>query len=136
MRHSSLPPSLPPSLQNEAFAEQLRERDRYYRERGWDRDFFLVPNPTWLDERFPELAPRVRRPCVAIVSTDEVWITFMKLRLDRVARVELTGAEQKEALASNDPTLPDYEGNAEDLARKVPYARYATGWWKKFYPEW
>jgi len=119
--------------QNEAFAEQLRERSRYYQERGWERDFFIVPNPTFLAEQFPDLAKRVRQPSVAVVSSDPIWINFMKLRLDRVAKVEI-GDDKAKALASNDESLPDYDGNAEDMKRNVPYGRYRAGWWKSFYP--
>ncbi len=62
-------------VQNEAFAEQLRERVRLFGEKGRARDFFLVCEPQWLDARFPDEATRVRRPCVALVSTDKIWIT-------------------------------------------------------------
>ena len=61
-------------VQNEAFAEQLRERTRFFKEKGKKLDFFLVANPAWLDEDFPEESSKVRRPCVALVSTDEIWI--------------------------------------------------------------
>ncbi|KAG2333358.1 hypothetical protein Bca52824_004538 [Brassica carinata] len=33
--------------------------------------------------KFPKLTQRLRRPAVALVSTNGPWITFMKLRLDR-----------------------------------------------------
>ena len=62
-------------VQNEALAEQLRERKRLFGEQDRKLDFFLVSEPTWLDERYPEEAKRVRRPCVALVSTDRIWIT-------------------------------------------------------------
>jgi acyl-CoA thioesterase len=38
-------------------------------------DFFLVSEPVWLDERFSSAARQVRRPCAALVSTDQMWIT-------------------------------------------------------------
>ena len=62
-------------VQNEAFAEQLRERVRLFGEQSRKQDFFLVSEPTWLDAQFPQEAKRVGRPCVALVSTDKVWIT-------------------------------------------------------------
>lgn len=61
-------------VQNESVAEQLRERVRYFKEKGRPVDFYLVPNPTWLDARYPEQGKLVRRPCVALVSTDKQWI--------------------------------------------------------------
>ena len=62
-------------VQNEAFAEQLRERVRLFGEKNRKLDFFLVSEPTWLDTMFPQEAKRVGRPCVALVSTDKIWIT-------------------------------------------------------------
>ena len=62
-------------VQNEALAEQLRERRRLFGEQGRKLDFFLVSEPAWLDAKFPAEAQRVRRPCVALVSTDKIWIT-------------------------------------------------------------
>ncbi len=38
-------------------------------------DFFIVHEPEWLDEKFSSLAKQVRRPCAALVSTDQMWIT-------------------------------------------------------------
>ena len=62
------------NVQNEAFAEQLRERRRLFAEKEQPLDFWLVSEPAWLDELFPEQAKKVRRPCVALVSTDKIWM--------------------------------------------------------------
>ena len=62
-------------VQNEAFAEQLRERRRLLLERDTDVNFFLVSEPASLDELFADQAKQVRRPCVALISTDKQWIT-------------------------------------------------------------
>lgn len=40
-----------------------------------DIDFYLVPEPKWLDAKYPKEAKMVKRPCVALVSSDEYWIT-------------------------------------------------------------
>lgn len=48
---------------------------RYFKEQERPRDFYLVPNPTWLDAKFPGQAKQVKRPCMALVSTDKQWIT-------------------------------------------------------------
>ena len=62
-------------VQNESFAEQLRERRRLFQEQNKEMDFFLVPDPKWLDTNFAAEGKRVRRPCVALVSPDKIWIT-------------------------------------------------------------
>jgi len=120
-------------VQNESMAEQLRERVRFFRETGRDVDFYLVPNPTWLDTTFAAQGKQVARPCVALVSTDAAWITFMKLRLDRVLKVNLAGIPEAEVLKSSGP-IPAF---AKPLADKwtAPYSRYAAGWWEVFYPK-
>lgn len=62
-------------VQNEALAEQLRELKRYYEENGRPLDFFFVSEPAWL-AKYQE-AVSVKRPCVALVSTDKQWITYV-----------------------------------------------------------
>lgn len=62
-------------VQNESFAEQLREKTRHYKDTDQELDFFLVCEPEWLDKQHPEEAKKVGRPCVALIGTD---YTFMK----------------------------------------------------------
>lgn len=62
-------------VQNESLAEQLRERVRFYKEQGMEQDFFFVPDPVWLEQQLGDKAKQVKRPCVALVSTDKSWIT-------------------------------------------------------------
>lgn len=62
-------------VQNESFAEQLRERRRMFGEKNMPIDFFLVPEPEWLDRNFPAEGRRVGRPSLALVSPDKTWIT-------------------------------------------------------------
>ena len=62
-------------VQNESVAEQLRERVRFFKETNREIDFFIVPEPVWLDKKFPQLAKQVKRPCVALVSSDKIWLT-------------------------------------------------------------
>ncbi len=71
----------------EPLDEVLRERVRNYGEKGKEIDFWLVRRPAFLDS--PELAAvaaAVPRPAAAVISTDEKFITFLKLRLEFVAR--------------------------------------------------
>ncbi|PNH09628.1 hypothetical protein TSOC_003718 [Tetrabaena socialis] len=118
--------------QNESVAEQLRERVRFFKEQNRETDFFIVPEPVWLDKKYPELAKQVKRPCVALISTDKLWITFMKLRLDRVLRIDLpTEMSDAEVLAVGG-TVPDFQAEGKWTA---PYARYTPGWWNVFLPK-
>ncbi|GLC39357.1 hypothetical protein PLESTM_000887200 [Pleodorina starrii] len=117
--------------QNESVAEQLRERVRFFKEQNRETDFFIVPEPVWLDKKFPELAKQVKRPCVALISTDKAWITFMKLRLDRVLRIDLKDMPDSEVLAVGGE-VPEFKQEGKWTA---PYARYTPGWWNVFVPK-
>jgi hypothetical protein len=73
--------------EEEPLEEVLRERTRHYQEAGKPIDFWLVRRPAFLESA--ELKPQfeaVPRPAAAVVSTDETFITFMKLRLEFVLR--------------------------------------------------
>lgn len=73
-------------LEEEPLEEVLRERVRNYAEKDKTIDFWLLERPAFLET--PELAAAVAavpRPAAAVVSTDEKFITFMKLRLEFVA---------------------------------------------------
>ena len=80
-------------VQNESFAEQLREKRRLYSEQGKEIDFFLVPEPAWLDESKVQGASRVRRPSLAIVSQDKQWITCAVLDQADMHVLDLQAAE-------------------------------------------
>ncbi|MGJ3246884.1 MAG: MgPME-cyclase complex family protein [Elainellaceae cyanobacterium] len=69
----------------EPLEEVLQERTRNYAERGKQLDFWLVPQPAFLES--PELAPvkaKCPQPAAAVISTDETFITWLKLRLEFV----------------------------------------------------
>ena len=89
--------------EEEPLEEVLRERVRHYGEQGKAIDFWLVKRPAFLET--PELATisgSVPRPAAAVVSTDATFITFLKLRLEFVARgsFEAPSATIPDALAS------------------------------------
>ncbi|TQE04622.1 hypothetical protein C1H46_009815 [Malus baccata] len=113
----------------EHFQEQLCERLRYYGEKSKEQDFWLVIEPKFLD-KFPNITKRLGRPAVALVSTNGPWITFMKLRLDRVLAESFEAESLKEALASN-PTTIEFEKPQKWVA---PYSKYESGWWGPFLP--
>ncbi|CAL6375308.1 unnamed protein product [Bathycoccus prasinos] len=117
---------------NEHFPEILRERRRFYRETEKLQDFWIVPNPTFLDA-MPEIKKKIRQPCVAVMTTDEVWNTFIKLRMDRVYKgsVEGTGAE---LLKSNELIAADAFPLVDPAKWTAPYNKYSPGWWEVFYP--
>jgi hypothetical protein len=115
--------------------EVIREKRRFMSEKGMERDFWMVPNPEFLDSN-PEIDNRVRKPCCALVSTDERWITFMKLRYDKVLMGSFTGStDVKEALKTKggDPVaaVPEFKLPAQWDAT-VPYPKYAEDWYKPF----
>lgn len=73
--------------EEEPLEEVLRERTRHYQETGKTIDFWLVQRPAFLDSQtLAPVAASVPRPAAAVVSTDETFITFMKLRLEFVLR--------------------------------------------------
>ncbi|RDX75682.1 putative protein ycf54 [Mucuna pruriens] len=115
--------------EEEHFQEQLFERLRLFGERNKEQDFWLVIEPKFLD-KFPEITKRLRRPAVALVSTNGPWITFMKLRLDRVLSESFEAESLEEALAYN-PTDLEFEKPEKWVA---PYPKYESGWWKPFLP--
>ncbi|KAJ9145787.1 hypothetical protein P3X46_028126 [Hevea brasiliensis] len=115
--------------EEEHFKELLFERLRNYGERNKELDFWLVIEPKFLD-KFPNINKRLKRPAVALVSTNGPWITFMKLRLDRVLSDSYEADTLEEALASN-PTTLEFEKPEKWVA---PYPKYEYGWWEPFLP--
>ena len=84
----------------EPLDEVLRERVANYGEKGKEIDFWLVRRPAFLES--PEVAAvagSVPRPAAAVISTDEKFITFLKLRLEFVAR----GTFEAPSAAISDP---------------------------------
>ncbi|MFO7628175.1 MAG: DUF2488 family protein [Prochlorococcaceae cyanobacterium] len=86
--------------EEEPLEEVLRERLRNYGETGKAIDFWLVRRPAFLEA--PELAAaasNVPRPAAAVVSSDDTFITFLKLRLEFV----ITGSFEAPSAAISDP---------------------------------
>ncbi len=89
-------------LEEEPFDEVLKERTRNYHEREKEIDFWLVKQPAFLAA--PELANvKANAPppeaCVAIISTNPQFISWLKLRLEFV----LTGEFQAPSDSIPDP---------------------------------
>ncbi|KAK9057500.1 hypothetical protein SSX86_022336 [Deinandra increscens subsp. villosa] len=113
--------------EEEHFQEQLFERARLFKERNMEQDFWLVIEPKFLD-KFPSITSRLKRPAVALVSTNGTWIKFMKLRLDRVLLESFEAESVEEALACN-PANIEFEKPDKWVA---PYPKYEYGWWEAF----
>ncbi|KGF73755.1 hypothetical protein DO97_10015 [Neosynechococcus sphagnicola sy1] len=72
-------------LEEEPLAEVLKERRRNYQEREKALDFWLVKQPAFLAA--PEMASvqaQCPQPCAAVISTDQQFIIWLKLRLEFV----------------------------------------------------
>eukprot|EP01018_Ginkgo_biloba_P000594 Gb_09919 [translate_table: standard] len=75
--------------EEEHFQELLCERLRNYGERNREQDFWLVIEPKFLD-KFPHVTKRLRRPAVALVSTNGTWIRCLEVvgtKLPRAADI-------------------------------------------------
>lgn len=76
-------------LEEEPLAEVLKERRRYYQEQEKEIDFWLVKQPAFLEAPALEaVKASCPQPAAAVVSTDKVFITWLKLRLEYVATGE------------------------------------------------
>jgi len=76
-------------LEEEPFAEVLEERYRQYQSQEKEPDFWLIKQPAFLDA--PELAEvkaKCPQPAAAVVSTNQTFVTWLKLRLEYVAKGE------------------------------------------------
>jgi hypothetical protein len=72
-------------LEEEPFAEVLKERTRNYHEREKEIDFWLVEQPAFLEApEFSEFKAKCPQPAVAVISTDPKFITWLRLRLEYV----------------------------------------------------
>jgi hypothetical protein len=115
--------------EEEHFQEVLRERLRHFKEMNREQDFWLLFEPSFLEE-FPDITSRLSRPAVALMSTDAQWITFMKLRLDRVLKGSFEAATFTEA-AESKPFDISFDKPQE---WRAPYQKYEEGWWTPFIP--
>mmetsp|Transcript_22356 Transcript_22356/g.26921 ORF Transcript_22356/g.26921 Transcript_22356/m.26921 type:complete len:228 (-) Transcript_22356:670-1353(-) len=115
--------------EEEHMAEVLRERRRHFTEKDRPMDFFVVPEPAWIEDLPDSVKARLGRPAAAIVSTDLPWITFMKIRLDKVYAAECDSTlEQMTASAAD---VPEEFKEDKDWSA-VPYSKYRSGWWNMF----
>ncbi|AKG19921.1 MgPME-cyclase complex family protein [Calothrix sp. 336/3] len=90
-------------LEEEPLEEVLKERTRYYHEQEKTIDFWLVKQPAFLEApEMKAIKDKCPQPSVAIVSTNEQFIVWLKLRLEYVITGEFSApsAEIPDAIAS------------------------------------
>jgi hypothetical protein len=81
-------------LDEEPLDEVLRERTRDYQEKGQAIDFWLIRQPAFLEApEFAAIKAKVPQPAAAIVSTNQQFITWLKLRLEYVIVGDLQPSE-------------------------------------------
>lgn len=70
-------------LDEEPIEEVLKERTRYYQEQEKEIDFWLVRQPAFLEApEMAEVKAKCPQPAAAIISTNQSFITWLKLRLE------------------------------------------------------
>lgn len=87
-------------LEEEPLQEVIEERIRNYHEREKVIDFWMIDQPAFLEA--PELAAvkaQCPQPSAAMVSTDPVFITWFKLRVEHV----ITGEFEAPSTTIADP---------------------------------
>ena len=83
-------------LEEEPLEEVLRERHRHYQEQEKEIDFWLIKQPAFLEAaEFKEVKARCPQPAVAIIATDQTFITWLKLRLEYVIAGEFTAPSEQ-----------------------------------------
>ncbi|GAP98817.1 MgPME-cyclase complex family protein [Leptolyngbya sp. NIES-2104] len=81
-------------LEEEPIDEVLKERYRDYKDKGREIDFWVIKEPAFLEApEMAEIKAKCPRPCVAIVSTNKQFITWLKLRLEYVITGEYQQSE-------------------------------------------
>ena len=83
-------------LEEEPLDEVLRERVRNYEEQNKEIDFWLVKQPAFIEApEFAEIKAKCPQPCVAIISKNSEFITWLKLRLEYVVKGEFEAPSDK-----------------------------------------
>lgn len=72
-------------FEEEPLEEVFKERVRDYQDKGKEIDFWQIKQPAFLDSpAFAEIKKKTPQPAAAIVSLNEQFITWLKLRLEYV----------------------------------------------------
>lgn len=90
-------------LEEEPIDEVLKERTRNYHEQEKEIDFWLVPQPAFLEApKMATVKAQCPQPAIAVISTNPQFITWLKLRLEFVITGEFQAPSETipDALAS------------------------------------
>lgn len=69
-------------IHEEPIEEILRERTDYYKNNNKSIDFWFIKNPSFIQgDEFRDITKQIPGPIAAIVSLDELFITWLKLRI-------------------------------------------------------
>lgn len=72
-------------LEEEPLMEVIEERQRHYKEKNKEIDFWLVKQPAFIETpAMAEIKSKCPQPCTAVVSTNQQFIQWLKLRLEYV----------------------------------------------------
>lgn len=72
-------------ITKEPMEEVLRERIQHYRKEKKRIDFWILPNPEFLQSSlYIQLKNKFPKNCLVIISTNKIFITWLKLRLQNV----------------------------------------------------
>ena len=83
-------------ITEEPLEEVLRERIQYYRRSKKRIDFWLLPEPKFLEAKnFKHIKNKFPKDSLAIVSTNKIFITWLKLRLNNVFIGEFSGPSEQ-----------------------------------------
>lgn len=83
-------------MTKEPLEEVLRERIQYYSKTKKRIDFWLLPTPKFLQaDNFKSVKNKFPQNCIAIVSTNKIFITWLKLRLNNVFVGEFSGPNEQ-----------------------------------------
>ncbi|GBF82530.1 MgPME-cyclase complex family protein [Aphanothece sacrum] len=95
-------------LEEEPFEEVLQERQRDYKEKNKEIDFWLIKQPAFLEApEFAGIKAECPQPSVTVISTNPQFITWLKLRLEYVAKGEFEAPS---------PTIPDPLASLEPVS--------------------
>lgn len=90
-------------LEEEPLEEVIQERHRHYKEKNKEIDFWVVEQPAFIETAaFAEIKAKCPQPCTAIISTNQQFVQWLKLRLEYVymGAFEAPSADIPDALAS------------------------------------
>ena len=90
-------------LEEEPLVEVIQERQRHYQAKDKTVDFWLVEQPAFMEiTTMAEIKAKCPQPCTAVISTNQQFIQWLKLRLEYVyvGQFDAPSAEIPDAIAS------------------------------------